>query len=144
MTTLTASQARAQLYKLVDRTADFHEPVQITGKRNSAILVSEEDWRSIQETLYLTEEAGAQLKALKADKGLEQRYKAVKKALSYLEANPRHQSLQTHEFTSLTKVFGKKVFEAYAQQNTPAAYRIFWHYGPGKNDITIVAITPHS
>ena len=53
MTTLTASQARAQLYKLVDRTADSHEPVQITGKRNNAVLVSEEDWRSIQETLYL-------------------------------------------------------------------------------------------
>ena len=53
MTTLTASQARAQLYKLVDRTADSHEPVQITGKRNNAVLVSEEDWRAIQETLYL-------------------------------------------------------------------------------------------
>ena len=53
MTTLTASQARAQLYKLVDRTADSHEPVQITGKRNNAVLISEEDWRSIQETLYL-------------------------------------------------------------------------------------------
>ena len=53
MTTLTASQARVQLYKLVDRTADSHEPVQITGKRNNAVLVSEEDWRSIQETLYL-------------------------------------------------------------------------------------------
>ena len=53
MTTLTASQARVQLYKLVDRTANSHEPVQITGKRNNAVLVSEEDWRSIQETLYL-------------------------------------------------------------------------------------------
>ena len=53
MTTLTASQARAQLYNLVDRTADSHEPVQITGKRNNAVLISEEDWRSIQETLYL-------------------------------------------------------------------------------------------
>jgi len=53
MTTLTASQARAQLYKLLDQTTSSHEPIQITGKRNNAILVSEEDWRAIQETLYL-------------------------------------------------------------------------------------------
>ena len=53
MTTLTASTARARLYKLLDQTASSHEPVQITGKRSNAILISEEDWRSIQETLYL-------------------------------------------------------------------------------------------
>jgi len=53
MTTLTASQARAQLYKLVDLAARSHEPIQITSKRSNAILVSEEDWRAIQETLYL-------------------------------------------------------------------------------------------
>ncbi|HNV23385.1 MAG TPA: type II toxin-antitoxin system Phd/YefM family antitoxin [Candidatus Omnitrophota bacterium] len=53
MTTITATEARAQLYTLLDKTADSHEPVQITGKRSNAVLVSEEDWRSIQETLYL-------------------------------------------------------------------------------------------
>jgi antitoxin YefM len=53
MTTLTASVARVKLYKLLDSTAASHEPVQITGKRCSAVLISEEDWRSIQETLYL-------------------------------------------------------------------------------------------
>ncbi|MFQ5329618.1 MAG: type II toxin-antitoxin system Phd/YefM family antitoxin [Thermodesulfobacteriota bacterium] len=53
MTTLTASQARANLYKLLDETASTHEPIQITGKRNNAVLVSEDDWRAIQETLYL-------------------------------------------------------------------------------------------
>ena len=53
MTTLTASVARAKLYRLLDQTADSHEPVQITGKRSNAVLISEEDWRSIQETLYL-------------------------------------------------------------------------------------------
>ena len=53
MTSLTASTARANLYKLLDQTAQSHEPVQITGKRSSAVLVSEEDWRSIQETLHL-------------------------------------------------------------------------------------------
>ena len=53
MTTLTASKARESLYKLLDQTALSHHPVQITGKRSSAVLIGEEDWRAIQETLYL-------------------------------------------------------------------------------------------
>ncbi len=53
MTTLTATEARKNLYTLVDTVSDSHEPVQISGKRNSAVLVSEGDWRAIQETLYL-------------------------------------------------------------------------------------------
>ena len=53
MTSLTASEARANLYKLLDRSAESHEPIQISGKRHNAILISEEDWRAIQETLYL-------------------------------------------------------------------------------------------
>jgi prevent-host-death family protein len=53
MTTFTASAARIGLYKLLDKAAQSHEPIQITGKRSNAVLVSEEDWRSIQETLYL-------------------------------------------------------------------------------------------
>jgi antitoxin YefM len=54
MTTLSASEARKRLYKLVDEVKETHAPVQIVGKRNSAVLVSEEDWRVIEETLYLT------------------------------------------------------------------------------------------
>ncbi len=53
MTTLTVSQARTKLYKLLDKVALSHEPIQITGKRNNAVLISEEDWRVIRETLYL-------------------------------------------------------------------------------------------
>ncbi len=53
MTTLTVSEARARLYGLVDEAAQSHEAIQIAGKRNKAVLVSEEDWRAIQETLYL-------------------------------------------------------------------------------------------
>jgi antitoxin YefM len=53
MTTLSISEARANLYNLVDEVATGHEPVLITGKRSNAILVSEEDWRAINETLYL-------------------------------------------------------------------------------------------
>jgi len=54
MTTITATEARRKLYNLLDDVADSHEPIQIAGRRNSAVLLSEEDWRSVQETLYLT------------------------------------------------------------------------------------------
>lgn len=53
MTTLTASEARANLYRLIDETAESHQPIIISGKRSSAVLISAEDWSSIQETLYL-------------------------------------------------------------------------------------------
>ncbi|MDP2868772.1 type II toxin-antitoxin system Phd/YefM family antitoxin [Methyloversatilis sp.] len=53
MTTLTASEARANLYRLIDQTAASHQPIHIAGKRTSAVLISAEDWQSIQETLYL-------------------------------------------------------------------------------------------
>lgn len=90
-----------------------------------------------------TDEARKQLDRLKADKGLEKRHKAVKKAINFLSSNPRHKSLRTHEFTSLKGPNGEKVFEAYAEQSTPAAYRVFWYYGPDKDQIIIIAITPH-
>jgi prevent-host-death family protein len=53
MTSVTATEARKSLYRLVDEVQESHEPVQITGKRGSAVLVSEDDWRAVQETLYL-------------------------------------------------------------------------------------------
>lgn len=53
MTTITASEARAKLYRLIDDAALSHEPILITGKRTNAVLLSEEDWSSIQETLFL-------------------------------------------------------------------------------------------
>ena len=53
MTTLKASDARSKLYRLIDETATSHEPILITGKRNNAILLSEDDWRSIEETVFL-------------------------------------------------------------------------------------------
>lgn len=53
MKTITASEARASLYRLLDETSDASEPIQITGKRNNAVLISEQDWRAIQETLFL-------------------------------------------------------------------------------------------
>ena len=53
MNTLTASEARAKLYGLLDEAASSHEPILITGKRANAVLLAEEDWRAIQGTLYL-------------------------------------------------------------------------------------------
>ncbi|CAM8663835.1 StbD Antitoxin of toxin-antitoxin stability system [Oxalobacteraceae bacterium] len=53
MTALTASEARAKLYRLIDQAAESHKPILISGKRANAVLVSEEDWNAIQETLYL-------------------------------------------------------------------------------------------
>jgi hypothetical protein len=72
-------------------------------------------------------------------------FKQVHKTVNLLRANPKHPGLQTHEYTSIENPFDKKqkVFEAYAQNKTPGAYRVFWCYGPGKNEITIIAITPH-
>lgn len=68
MTTLSASEARTKLYKLLDETAASHEPIQITGKRNNAVLVSEDDWRAIQETLYLVSMPGMRESILKGMK----------------------------------------------------------------------------
>ncbi len=53
MTSLTANEARASLYRLIDRTTESHQPILISGKRNSAVLISADDWQAIQETLYL-------------------------------------------------------------------------------------------
>ena len=94
-------------------------------------------------TLKFTAEADSNLSDLEKDKGLAKRLKAVRKALGYLETNPRHKSLNTHEFTSLKGARGEKVFEAYAENKTPVAFRIFWHWGPDKDVITIIAITQH-
>ncbi|EKD26282.1 MAG: Prevent-host-death family protein [uncultured bacterium] len=65
MTTLTASEARSKLFKLLDEVAVSHEPIQITGKRNNAFLLSEDDWRAIQETLHLVSIPGLKDSILK-------------------------------------------------------------------------------
>lgn len=93
--------------------------------------------------LEWTDEAKATYINLKSNASQEKRYKAVKKTIGLLAKNPRHKSLQTHPYFSLKGPNGEKVFEAYAEQKTPAAYRIFWFYGPSRGKITIFAITPH-
>jgi hypothetical protein len=72
-------------------------------------------------------------------------FKQVAKTVRQLVDNPRHPALSTHQYDSLPHPFDPKgkVFEAYAQNNTPGAYRVFWCYGPETGEITIMAITPH-
>ena len=53
MTTLNATEARSKLYKLIDEATETHQPITITGKRGNAVLLSENDWHAINETLYL-------------------------------------------------------------------------------------------
>ena len=93
--------------------------------------------------IVLTDTAQEQLTALEHDHSRRNIKKAVKKTLALMQHNLRHQSFNTHEFTSLKGPHGEKVFEAYAQHNTPGAYRILWYYGPRKNQISVAAITAH-
>jgi hypothetical protein len=84
-----------------------------------------------------------ELQALEVNPAQLKRYKAVRSALGKLQINPRHPGLNTHKYNTKTGANGEDIFEAYAENNTPGAYRIFWHYGPGKDVITVVAITAH-
>lgn len=93
--------------------------------------------------IAFSEEAEKQLRNLKTNKGLEKRYKAVKKSVRLLAENPRHPSLQTHTYKSLTGPHGEKVYEAYAENKTPAAYRIFFYYGHPKGVLIILSVLSH-
>ena len=68
MAVITATAARADLYNLIDKTKELHEPIIISGKRTNAVLLSEEDWNSIQETLYLCSIPGMRESILEASK----------------------------------------------------------------------------
>ncbi len=95
--------------------------------------------------LKFTPEADRQLRKIEANRSQQGLNKQIIKTLKYLQINPKHPSLQTHVYESIGHPWdnNEKVFEAYAQNNTPCAYRIFWCYGPEKKQMTIIAITPH-
>jgi hypothetical protein len=93
--------------------------------------------------LVFTEHSDEQLDVLKLAKDKKIAYKAVNKILGLMETNLRHPSLHTHKYDEIEGPNGEEVFESYAQNKTPGAYRIFWHYGPGKGKITILEICPH-
>jgi len=103
----------------------------------------------MQRVLRFTHEADEQLTSLERDPAKRGVLKQVRKTLGLLETNGRHPSLNTHEYESLVGAKGERVWEAYAQNDTPGAYRVFFHYGPDEDTgrkrtpaLTIVAITP--
>jgi hypothetical protein len=93
--------------------------------------------------LLFTQGPQATLSTLAKDPSSAKRLRAVQKTLGLLESNPRHPSLRTHEYSKLFGPQGQKIFEAYAENKTPAAFRVFWYCGPEAGQMTIVAITPH-
>jgi hypothetical protein len=95
--------------------------------------------------IYWTEEAWEEYQRLKNSPSEAAEYKQVKKAIEFMAVNLRHPSLNTHKMTSVPNLVDpdQDVFESYAQNNTPAAKRVFWYYGPKKGQITILGILNH-
>src|SRR5438105_8047416 len=77
----------------------------------------------------------------KLGKTEERFFKKLVKALGYLQENPRHNSLASHEIDDLTRKYRLKIFQSYLENNTPAAGRLFWAYGPDQGDITVLAVS---
>lgn len=93
--------------------------------------------------LLFTKQAADDYYKLEKTPSLAKRLKAVREALGYLQLNSKHPGLNTHKYKTLVTHEDKDVFEAYAENHTPGAYRVFWHYGPGKKEIMIISIVPH-
>jgi hypothetical protein len=93
--------------------------------------------------LRFTPEAEKNYNDLQVDGSKKSILKAVRKTLGFLEKDPSYPSLHSHKYQTYVGPRGEAVFESYAQNQTPGAYRVFWYYGPEKGQITIVAITPH-
>ena len=94
-------------------------------------------------SLLFVKESREQLKALKNNKSRQAEYKATIKTLQFLKTNPRHNSLNSHQYYSRRGPNGEKVFESYAQAKRPNPYRVFWFYGPTGRAITVLSIVPH-
>jgi hypothetical protein len=95
----------------------------------------------IQFRLNLQPSAKAILAKLKQEQP--KKHKKVLKTLALMETNLRNPSLQTHKYNAIQGQNGEEVFESYVENKTPAAFRVFWYYGPNSQEITIIAITPH-
>lgn len=93
--------------------------------------------------LVYTPEARAQIEDLESSPAKARIWKAVRKTLGLMETDLRRPGLRTHKYGSLSSESGEDIFEAYAQNRTPGAYRVFWRYGPGKERITVISVTPH-
>lgn len=96
--------------------------------------------------LRFAKQADEMLSRLESEPNLRVKQKKVRKALGQLERNPRHPSLHSHQYESFPVDRDAKVWDSYAENNTPGAWRIFWHYGPdedGQPVITVLVIGPH-
>jgi hypothetical protein len=93
--------------------------------------------------LKFTEEADLDMEELKSDNSKRVVSKAVIKSLRFMKSNLKHPSLNTYKYDELEGPNGEEIFESYAQNKMPGTYRIFWYYGAGKKEITIIAIMPH-
>jgi len=92
--------------------------------------------------LKYTDEAKRNLADLKK-KGQVKKLKKIKETLDKLKENPRYPGLHTHKYKSFKGNFEEDIFQSYIENKTPGAFRVFWHYGPDKTVITIVAVTAH-
>jgi hypothetical protein len=103
-----------------------------------------QNFRELQDAA-LAAKANRQTKKQTKSSKQEGIFKQVHEAIKKLMQNPLHPGLNTHEYDSIPNPYdeNQKVFEAYAQNKTPSAYRIFWCYRPARQQITILAITPH-
>jgi hypothetical protein len=70
-------------------------------------------------------------------------FKKWTKALRFLRQNPRHPGLASHEIDALSRRYGEKVWQSYLENKIPAAGRMFWVYGPGRDEITVIGLEPH-
>jgi hypothetical protein len=95
----------------------------------------------VQFKIVLTSEAKSVLQDLAAADP--KKHKKVLKTLGLMETNIRHPGLNTHKYDSLSGPKGEYIFEAYVENKTPAAFRVFWYYGPKQAEITVLSITPH-
>ncbi len=105
---------------------------------------AEEIYKNLEQrakTAFLNRKKNSLSKSSKIEGLFKQTYKTI----NLLQSNPRHPGLHTHEYDSIEHPFDpkQKIFEAYVQNNTSAAYRIFWCYGPEQKQITIITITAH-
>lgn len=108
------------------------------------VLQADETYRELRTKAEANQRQRA-AKGKKKSSKAEGLFKQVHKTVTLLRDNPKHPGLHTHEYNSIENPFDRsqKVFEAYAQNKTPGAYRVFWCYGPQANELTIIAITPH-
>jgi hypothetical protein len=94
--------------------------------------------------IFITDKAEGQIAALAAGPKADRvKHKKVMKCLARIQQDPRHPGLNSHIFHSYSAPADEKVWESYVENNTPGAWRVFWHFGPGEGVITILSITPH-